>query len=205
MVVIRMNPAIIMLPAILLLYLSVFAHALDPGDIAAPSMSVPNMNMPKPIPKPNMDMPEPKPEPLVEPKSDPVQATNQSGNLSSNQTGIQLEDKPMDVSGKWSIRFDDGTGRSLDLSLWSPSGTAKIMGFGTLADEGKGNSVTARGSMTSRELMMIVKSATSDYAKQKYDEFDFDLILANETLSGTYSMKLGGEIVGRGNATAVRQ
>ena len=200
-----MNPTIILLPAILFLCLSVNTHALDPGDIAAPSMNVPNMDMPKPIPKPNMDMPEPKSGSLVEPKNDSTQNANESGNLSYNQTGMRDEDKPMDVSGKWSIKFDDGTGRSLDLSLWSPSGTARVMGFGTLVDEGKENSVTARGSVTAQELIMAVKSASSEYVKQKYDEYDFDLILVNDTLLGSYSMKLGGEIVGRENVTAVRQ
>ncbi len=41
----------------------------------------------------------------------------------------------MNVSGKWSIQFNDGTDRSLDLNLW-PSGGTRIMGYGTLTEKG---------------------------------------------------------------------
>jgi hypothetical protein len=207
-VVIRMRPTIILLLAILLSCLSVIAHAFDPGDIAAPSANVPNMDMPKPVPRPNMDMPEPKQRPLAEPSNNPTQAINQTGNISSDQiqgTGIQQEIVPMDVSGKWSIKFDDAPDRSLDLNLWSPTGTTKIMGFGTLMEKGTGNSVTAVGSVTAQELRVTVKSATSEYINQKYDECDLDLFLVNNTLSGMYFLKSGGQLFAEGNATAVKQ
>jgi hypothetical protein len=204
----RMRLASILLSAILLSCLSIQSHAGEADDIAVPSMNVPNMNMPEPlISRPNMDMPEPNPKPLVKPNNNPNQALNQTGNMSSNQTQviqIQQEVKPMDVSGKWSIKFNDGTDRSLDLNLWSSSGT-RIMGYGTLTEEGAKNSVTASGSVTAQELTLTAKSAAPEYANQKYDEYDLDLFMVNNTLSGTYVLKSGGQSLGNGNATAVKQ
>ncbi len=49
---------------------------------------------------------------------------------------------------------------------------------------------------------MNVKSATSDYSSQNQDEYDLDLFLENNTMSGTYLLKSGGQQSGQGNATA---
>lgn len=111
----------------------------------------------------------------------------------------------MDVSGKWSIEFDDETGRSLDLTLWSSAGAARIMGFGTLTEKGTENSVTATGSVTEQELRLIAKLATPKQANMKYDECDLDLFTVNDTLSGTYVLRSGGQFLSEGNATAVKQ
>jgi hypothetical protein len=198
-----MRLASILLSSILLSCLSIHAHAGDPGDIAVPSMNVPNMDMPKPlISGPNMDVPEPKSKLLVKPNNNPNPTLNQTGNISSNQT---QEVKPIDVSGKWSIKFDDRTDKSLDLTLWSSTGTTRIMGFGTLNEEGTKNSMTATGSVATQELILTAKLATPEYANQKYDEYELDLFMVNNTLSGTYVLKSGGQFLGKGNATAVKQ
>ncbi len=184
-----MRLASLLLFAILLSGLSC---AMEPGEIAAPSIKAPNMDMPKPIiTSPNMDTPEP--------KNNPNQITNQ------NQVTKAI---PNDLSGKWSIKFDDRPDRSLDLTLWS-SGRTKIMGYGTLTKGGTGNSVTASGSFAEEELILTVRSAESEYAREKYDEYDLDLFVvnntANNTLSGSYILTFGGEFLGDGNATAVKR
>jgi hypothetical protein len=209
-VVSRMRLASILLSAILLSCLSIQAHASDDETyvIAEPSINAPNMDVPAPIiSAPNMDMPAPNPKPIVKPKNNTNQVLNQTGNMSSNQTQVTQilqDDNPMNVSGKWSIRLDDGTGRSLDLNLWSSGGT-KIMGYGTLTEDGAKNSVTASGSVSTQELTLIAKSATPEYISQKYDEYDLDLFMINNTLSGTYVLMSGQQFLGKGNATAVKQ
>jgi hypothetical protein len=196
----KVRLASILLFAIFLICLS---NAIQPGDIAEPSISAPNMDMPKPIiTSPSMNMPVPKSSPQAIP----------DGNTTLNQTkstiADQNEPKPNDVSGKWSIKFDDRSDRSLDLTLWS-SGRTKIMGYGTLTKGGAANSVTASGSFADGELILAVKSAESDYASQKYDEYDLDLSVvndtANNTLSGTYILNSGSEFLGEGNAAAIRR
>jgi hypothetical protein len=204
-----MRLASVLLSAILLSCISVHAYGGEPGDIAVPSMSVPNMDMPKPlVSKPNMDMPETETQPLVEPSSDLNQALNQTGNISSNQTQVtQIQHKanPIGVSGKWLIKFDGGTDRSLDLTLWSSAGATRIMGFGALTEKGIENSVTASGSATEQKLKLTAKLATPEHANLKYDECNLDLFMANDTLSGTYVLRSGGQFLGEGNATAVKQ
>lgn len=205
-----MKLAGMLLLAILLLWLSIDACALEPGDIAEPSIKAPDMSMPKPIiTRPSMDMPQTKPKPPGESGPVPVPVdVNQTGNNSSNQTQIvqlRQEVKPVDVSGKWSMKFDNAPNRWLDLTLWSSAGTSKVMGFGKLIVGGEENPVTAVGSLADQNLRLNVKSATSDYSGQNPDEYDLDLLLENNTLSGTYSMKSGGQLSGEGKATAARR
>ena len=133
----------ILLSAILLSCFSIQAHAAGPGeagDIAVPSISAPNMDVPGPlISAPNMDVPKPNPKSLIKPKNDSTLTLNNPGNLSSNQTQVtklQQEPEPMNVSGKWSIKFNDSTDRSLDLNLWPSSGN-RIMGYGTMTGRRK--------------------------------------------------------------------
>ncbi|MCK9564691.1 MAG: hypothetical protein M0Q43_01415 [Methanothrix sp.] len=198
----------LLLSAILLSCLSYQTYAIELGAIAEPSIKAPNMNMPKPIiTSPNMDTPEAKQKPQAIPGSNPNQTLNQTGSMGTNQTQVAKAESN-DVSGKWSIKFDDRPDRSLDLTLWS-SGRTQIMGYGTLTKGGAGNSVTASGSFAGEELILTVKSAESEYASQRYDEYDLDLFVinntANSTLSGTYILISGGEFLGDGNATALKR
>jgi hypothetical protein len=197
-----MRLASTVLSAVLLLFFCILAHAIEPGDIAAPSMKVPDMNMPKPlITRPNMNVPEPNAALVMQ------NAINQTGNESSNQpllTDMEEEVMPTNVSGKWSIRFDDRRDKSLVLNLWSSSKT-RIMGYGTLTEKGGMNSVTASGSISAEELTLTIKSGASEYANQKYDEYYLDLFMVNDTMSGTYVQKANGQSSEMGNVTAVRQ
>jgi hypothetical protein len=196
----------ILLSAILLTGLLIQAHAIEPGAIAVPSMSVPNMDMPQPRITPNMDMPDPKPKQPVKPDDSLDQTLNQTGSSSDNQTQATQtpqEVMPMDVSGRWSIRFDEGSGRSLNVNLWSSSGN-RILGYGTLNEGSAPQSVTVSGSVTGQELLLSTKPATPEYANQKNDEYDLDLFMANNTLSGTYVLRSGEQSVVNGNATATK-
>jgi hypothetical protein len=215
----RMSLMHLLLSSLLLLCFSMQGNAQDSGGdyvIAQPSVSGANMDMPAPkVSAPNMDMPSPTPKPLGKQNSKSNQTlTNtssaSSSNASSNQTKttqviqIEQETKPLNVTGKWSIKLGEGTDGSLDLNLWSSAGT-RIMGYGTLSETGAINYVTASGSVGEKDLKLIVKSATSNYANLKNKECDLDLFMTNDTLSGTYVMTSGGQYLSRGNAKAVRQ
>jgi hypothetical protein len=197
----------VLLSAILLSCFSIQARAIDPGDIAAPSISAPNMDMPTPkVSSPTMSVPETKKGPLVQPNDNSSQTLNHTDNVSIDSTQVtpvQQEAAPVDVSGKWSIKFDDRRDVSLDLTLWS-SGGDKIMGYGTMMDGGAKNSVTAIGSFTDPDLTLAVKSAASEYVSQRYDECGLYLSLVNKTLSGTYVLKSGEQTSSEGNATAIK-
>lgn len=203
-----MRPEIVLLSALLLSCASSHAYSDVPGDIAVPSADVPNMDMPKPlITKPSMDMPGPTPKPLSEPVGDNSPTLTQSGNMSSNQTQatqIKQEAEPINASGKWSIKLDDGADMSLGLTLWSSAGANRIMGFGNLIEMDTENSITARGSVTENELILTAKLATPESSNLNYDECDLDLFMVNDTISGTYILRSGGQFIGEGNATAVK-
>jgi hypothetical protein len=208
-VVRRMRLGCIILSSILLSCLSIQALALDPGDIAEPSISAPDMTMP--VPKitgpvssgPNMDMPKPEVKSLIEPDNNTTQ-TKPTGDVSPIQTQESQKPKILDVSGKWSIKFDKRTDRSLDLNLWA-SGKNGILGYGTMTAVGAKYSVTASGSINGQELTLTTKSSTPEYAIKKFDEYDLDLFMVNNTLSGTYVLSSDGQSLGEGNATGIKQ
>jgi len=197
--------------ALLLSCLLIPAYAIEAGVIAEPSISAPNMDMPKPkITSPTMSVAESKQNQLTNSSDNSNrnadQAPNQTGELSASQTQKNLEsqvNKPTDVSGRWAVRFDDRTDMSLDLTLWS-SGKDNFMGYGTMMKGGAARSVTAAGSLDGQELALTAKSAAYEYTSQDYDECVFSLSMENNTLSGTYSLKSGGQLSSEGNATATK-
>lgn len=199
-----MRNAVIFFSAIMLLCLYARAYGGSPGDIAEPSISAPNMDMPKPLaPGPNMNMPKTEATSFVKPKNDLTSSPNHSGNLSFSRNKahqIQQKTEAINVSGKWSINLD-GIDRSIDLTLWPSAGDIGIMGFGAIQEEGRENSVTASGSITDKEFRIIAKLASPEHAGLKYDECDIDLLSKNETLSGTYILRSNGQFLEKGNAT----
>ena len=100
---------------------------------------------------PNMSMPNPGPKPLVNPNNNSNQTLNQTGNQSSSQ--LQSEARPVDLSGKWSVKFDESTGKSLDLILLSV-GSDRTMGTGTLVENGTKIPVTASGTIADQEVTL---------------------------------------------------
>ena len=151
---------------------------------------------------PNMSMPDPTPKPLVNPNNNSNQTLNQTENQSSSQP--QPEGKPIDLSGKWSVKFNGSAGRSLDLILLS-AGSDRTMGTGTLVEDGTKIPVTVRGTITDSEITLTTKTVVGPYVNQIDREYDLDLFMENDTLSGAYVLKSGGKFLSKGNATAVKQ
>jgi hypothetical protein len=191
--------ACVLLPAILLPCISLHAHAVEPGQIAVPSIEVPNM-----------DMPSANPTPVARPSKDTCSSLGRIGSLGFNQTQRaskqgQQKAGPMDIAGKWSIRFDGESGRSMDLNLWPSMGTVGVMGFGTLTEDGVGNSVTASGSVTEEKVKLTTRLTTPGTSGREYYECDLNLFKTEGHLSGTYILKSSGRTLSVGNATAVKQ
>ncbi|MGB3920831.1 hypothetical protein [Methanothrix sp.] len=177
--------------------ISIAATALEPGTIAVPSITGANMDMPKPlITPPTMDMPDPSPKvTVVEGKRDPF-----ADGSPFNETEGSDSDR---MSGKWRVRFASRNDLSLSLTLWG-SGGNKVMGFGSLNEGAADNSFSASGSVLGDNLVLSARSAAPKFEGQRYDQCDLDLILANDTLSGSYILRWQGEEREQGNATAVR-
>lgn len=182
----------------LLSCISIEANALDPGTIAVPSITGSNMDMPKPlITPPSMEMPHDSSSKVmvVEGKKDPFWDGSPF-----NETKSSDADK---VNGEWPIRFVNRSDVSLSLTLWA-SGENKIMGFGSLKENAASNSFSASGSVYNNKLILSARSAAPKFEGQRYDQCDFDLIVLNNTLTGTYILKWENKAQDMGNATAVR-
>jgi hypothetical protein len=110
----------------------------------------------------------------------------------------------VDLGGKWSVKFNESTGKSLELILLSV-GSGRTMGSGTLEEEGTRIPVTASGTVTDKEVTLTTKTVVGNYVNQIDREYDLDLFMAKGVLSGTYVLKSGGKFLGKGNATAVKQ
>ena len=168
-------------------------------DMSGPPISRPNMDMPKPIISyPNMDMP--KINPAIKNSNQAINLTSNNSSRKAQTKQLQQKVKPIDVTGKWSIKLINNTSLAMDLNLWSPNGI-KIMGFGTLAEGSTKYSITASGSVGTKELTLTARSAVPDYDK----EYDLHLLMINDTLSGNYDLKSVGKYLGKGNATAIKQ
>ena len=195
---------------------SVSAHELGSLVTPSPDLAVPTKTTtakPKVAPDeqgpiqpassgPNMSMPDPNPKSLVNSNDNSNQTINQTGNQSSSQP--QPEAKPMDLSGKWSVKFNDSTGRSLSLILLSV-GSDRTMGSGTLIENSTKIPVTASGTIANQEVTLTAKTVVANYVNQIDREYDLDLFMANNALSGTYVLKSSGKFLGKGNATAAKQ
>lgn len=193
----RIKKMLVAIVMIFLSCLSIEVFALDPGTIAVPSITGANMDMPKPlITPPTMDTSDPSTRvTVVEGKKDPF-SDGSPFNESQSSDAAKL-------NGKWTVKFAGRSDVSLGLDLWA-SGGSKVMGFGELREGQSNNSVSASGSFDGEGLMLAVKSAAPKYQGQRYDGCDLDLVLLNDTLSGSYILKWQGEIQDKGNATAVR-
>jgi predicted ATP-grasp superfamily ATP-dependent carboligase len=110
----------------------------------------------------------------------------------------------VDLSGKWSVKFNDSAGKSLDLILLS-AGSDRTMGTGTLVENGTKIPVTASGTVADQIVTLTTKTVVGKYVNQIDREYDLNLFIANNALSGTYVLKSGGKFLGKGNATAVKQ
>ena len=79
------------------------------------------------------------------------------------------------------------------------------MGTGTLVENGTKIPVTASGTVADQIVTLTTKTVVGKYVNQIDREYDLNLFITNNALSGTYVLKSGGKFLGKGNATAVKQ
>jgi hypothetical protein len=147
----------------------------------------------------NMSMPDPSPKPLIKPNTT---AINQTSNSSSTLTQAQPVVKLIDVSGKWFVKFNESINRSLELILFASQD--RVMGSGTLVEDGAKIPLTASGSVSANELLLTAKTVIGDYVNQIDRQFELDLFMSQGTLSGTFLLKSAGKFLAKGNATMAK-
>ena len=161
----------------------------DERPIALPSSSGPNMSMPEPLPK-------------------PLDAENETARDSGNETALNnsssasapRQPQTLDVEGKWLIKMDNSTDRSLDLILIQNE--KSIMASGNLMTDGSEIAVTGHGSLEDKDLSLKVKTVVREYGNQIDKRYDLELVVGNGSLSGKYKEYSGEKPAGEGRAYA---
>jgi len=171
-------------------------------DTASSKPRIPPDERPRTLPTssgPNMSMPEPLPKPLVAENGTDLESSNETA---LNGTSAPPAPQALDVGGRWLIKLDNSTDRSLDLILIQNEKT--IMTSGSLIENGAEIAVTGHGSLQDKDLSLKVKTVVSEWGNQIDKRYDLDLVVENESLSGKYKEYSGEKPAGEGSAYASR-
>ena len=141
----------------------------------------------------NMNVPDTKPIPLAQ----PTEALAAEAPQESEQ-----EPEILDVEGKWTVKLEQ-SGISLNPLNLIQTGQS-LMGSGVFNEGGSKIQVTATGSVSSDAMSLHIWTVVSEYGNQIDKSVDLDLVQADRTVSGSYQLYSGEELIGSGNATASR-
>ncbi len=151
---------------------------------------------------PNMRMPYTTPTPPVQPSTDEAGAEATEYQPPSETEASPEEPQIMDVEGKWSIRLEEA-GVSLNPLRLIQTGES-VMGMGTYNEGSLKLQASADGSVGSNDMSLDVWTVVSEYGNQIDKRIKIELVKVETTVSGSYELYSGEELVGTGNATASR-
>lgn len=151
---------------------------------------------------PNMRMPYTTPTPPVQPSTDEAGAEATEYQPPSETQAEPEEPQIMDVEGKWSIRLEDASVSLNPLRLIQTG--ESVMGMGTYNEGSLKIQVSADGSVGSNDMSLDVWTVVSEYGNQIDKRIKIELVKVERTVSGSYELYSGEELVGTGNATASR-
>lgn len=151
---------------------------------------------------PNMQMPDTKPIPLNAPAASQgiVDATAAAA---EKQSEVQAgEPEYMEVEGKWTIKLEDSGATLNPLTIIQTGGS--VMGMGTLNEKSSKIQVSAKGSVSDNTMDLDVWTVISEFGNKVDERITLDLVKVDRTVSGSYEMYSGEDLIGQGNATATR-
>jgi len=151
---------------------------------------------------PNMRMPYTTPTPPVQPSTDEAGEEATEYQPPSETEAEPEEPQIMDVEGKWSIRLEDA-GVSLNPLRLIQTGES-VMGMGTYNEGSLKLQASADGSVGSNDMSLDVWTVVSEYGNQIDKRIKIELVKVESTVSGSYELYSGEDLVGTGNATASR-
>ena len=142
----------------------------------------------------NMRVPDTKPIPLAQPTEALAAAVAQEPEPE--------EPEILDVEGKWTVKLEQA-GISINPLNLIQTGES-LMGSGVFNEGGSKLQVTATGSVSSDAMSLHIWTVVAEYGNQIDKSVDLDLVRVDRTVSGSYQLYSGEEIIGSGNATASR-
>jgi hypothetical protein len=150
---------------------------------------------------PNMQMPDTKPIPLNAPSSG--QGIVDAAAASEQQNAVAPEEpKYMEVEGKWTIKLQDSGITLNPLTIIQTDGS--VMGMGTLNERSSKIQVSAKGSVSENSMDLDVWTIISEFGNKIDQRITIDLVKVDRTISGSYEMYSGEDLISQGNATATR-
>lgn len=150
---------------------------------------------------PNMQMPDTKPITLNTPSSG--QGIVDAATASQQQVAVAPEEsKYMEVEGKWTIKLQDNGLTLNPLTIIQTGGS--VMGMGTLNEKSSKIQVSAKGSVSENSMDLDVWTVVSEFGNKIDERITLDLVKVDRTISGSYEMYSGEDLISQGNASATR-
>ncbi len=151
---------------------------------------------------PNMQMPETKPIPLNTPTA--AQGVAETAGIGTEQqTQVQPQEPEfMEVEGKWTVKLENDGATLNPLTIIQTGGS--VMGMGTLNEKNTKLQVSAKGSVSSNVMSLDVWTIVSEYGNKIDERINLDLVKVDRSISGSYELYSGEDLIGKGNATATR-
>jgi len=78
------------------------------------------------------------------------------------------------------------------------------MGMGTLNEQNTKLQVSAKGSVSKNVMSLDVWTIVSEYGNRIDKRMSIELVKVDRSISGSYEMYSGEDLIGKGNATATR-
>lgn len=147
-----------------------------------------------------MRMPDSSPMPLAQSATDQGASEAVEYEATSQTDSEPQEPEIMDVEGKWSIKLED-SGISINPLRLIQTGES-VMGYGTYNEGSLKLQVSVEGSVGSNDMSLDVRTIISEYGNQIDKRITLDLIKVDRTVTGSYELYSGEDLIGIGNATA---
>ncbi|MDD2834722.1 MAG: hypothetical protein PHY05_01095 [Methanothrix sp.] len=151
---------------------------------------------------PNMQMPDTKPIPLNTPTT--AQGVVETAGVETmQQTQVQPQEPEfMEVEGKWTVKLENDGATLNPLTIIQTGGS--VMGMGTLNEKNTKLQVSAKGSVSNNVMSLDVWTIVSEYGNKIDERINLDLVKVDRSISGSYELYSGEDLIGKGNATATR-
>jgi hypothetical protein len=151
---------------------------------------------------PNMQMPDTKPIPLNTPTT--AQGVAETAGIETPQQMQVQPQEPefMEVEGKWTVKLENDGATLNPLTIIQTGGS--VMGMGTLNEKNTKLQVSAKGSVSNNVMSLDVWTIVSEYGNKIDERINLDLVKVDRSISGSYELYSGEDLIGKGNATATR-
>jgi|GEM_PF-268209 len=119
----------------------------------------------------------------------------------SNKEPTTAYSDTMDVGGQWTVDLI-GSGCTLEMNLIQTG--ESIVGLGNLIERNTKIPQTFRGTVTSSTLKLQSKAVIDEFVNDIDKSVSLNLNKADWSISGSYELYSGDDLIGKGNATASR-